>query len=258
MNNVKELIACIKDKGLENVARRFYSSYYAIVVNSDDPNQQGRVRLRVPAITGQQELPTWVMPKAAFATDNAGFFRVPKQGEGVYVEFLQGDPRFPIYSGGWWAKPTDGETEIPEEASGGNYGNVTILKTEEGQKLVFNDADGSVRLEGLSSDFVELSGNLVKIQGASEFAVLGGPNNQTHNDIASQIDALIAQLNTLTAAQSTMFATWAAAVPALAAGLTAYSAALVPIQAQLAAIQAQLASIQAGLPNNLSTKVKLD
>ena len=134
MNNVKELIACIKDKGLENVARRFYSSYYAIVVSADDPNQQGRVKIRVPSITGQQELPTWVMPKAAFAAEDAGFFRVPKQGEGVYVEFLQGDPRFPIYSGGWWAKPTDGETEIPEEASSTNYGNVTILKTEEGAK----------------------------------------------------------------------------------------------------------------------------
>ena len=258
MNNVKELIACIKDKGLENVARRFYSSYYAIVVNSEDPNQQGRVRLRVPAITGQQELPTWVMPKAAFATDNAGFFRVPKQGEGVYVEFLQGDPRFPIYSGGWWAKPTDGETEIPEEASGDDYGNVTVLKTEEGQKLVFDDTNGSVRIEDTGSDFIELSDSLVKIQGDSEFAVLGGPNNQTHNDIASQIDALITQLNALTAAQNTMFAAWAVAAPPLAPALTAYNTALVPIQTQLAAIQAQLASIQAALPNNLSTKVKLD
>lgn len=258
MNNVKELVTCIKDKGLENVARRFYSSYYAIVTDAQDPNEQGRVRVRVPAITGAQELQFWALPKAGFATNNAGFFRAPKVGEGVYVEFRQGDPRFPIYSGGWWAKPNDGQTEVPEEAIGENYGNVTILKTEEGQKLIFDDANGITRIENSSSDFIELQDGLAKIQGESEFAVLGGPNNQTHSDIASQIDTLIVQLNALTTAQNTMFAAWASAAPPLAPALATYTTALVPIQTQLASIQAQLASIQAALPNNLSQKVKLD
>jgi uncharacterized protein involved in type VI secretion and phage assembly len=70
-------------------------------MNNIDPMQIGRLMVQVPDVTGL--LPsTWAMPCLPFTGKQMGFWALPQIGTGVWVEFEQGDPNFPIWSGCWY------------------------------------------------------------------------------------------------------------------------------------------------------------
>src|SRR5690242_14382413 len=45
---------------------------------------------------------TWAMPCVPIAGKQMGTFFVPQVGAGVWVEFEQGDPDYPVWVGGYW------------------------------------------------------------------------------------------------------------------------------------------------------------
>ena len=70
-------------------------------VNNVDPMQIGRIQAIVPDVSGV--VPTsWAMPCVPVAGINTGVFTVPPIGSGVWIEFEQGDPDYPIWVGGFW------------------------------------------------------------------------------------------------------------------------------------------------------------
>jgi hypothetical protein len=82
-------------------AQRFYGKYRGLVIMNIDPEQIGRVMLQVPDVLG--EIPSsWAMPCVPVAGIQAGIFCVPPIGSQVWVEFEQGDPNRPIWTGGFW------------------------------------------------------------------------------------------------------------------------------------------------------------
>lgn len=82
-------------------AKRFYGKYRATVLNNVDPMQIGRIQALVPDVS--TVLPTsWAMPCLPVAGINMGVFTVPVIGSGVWIEFEQGDPDYPIWVGGFW------------------------------------------------------------------------------------------------------------------------------------------------------------
>jgi len=80
---------------------QFYGKYRGTVANNVDPQQQGRIQVRVPAVLGDGQL-SWAMPCAPFAGPQVGLFVVPPMGANVWVEFEGGDPNSPIWCGGFW------------------------------------------------------------------------------------------------------------------------------------------------------------
>jgi hypothetical protein len=81
--------------------RRFYGKYRGLVIANIDPEQIGRVILQVPDVLGA--IPSsWAMPCVPAAGIQAGCFIVPPIGSQVWVEFEQGDPNYPIWTGGFW------------------------------------------------------------------------------------------------------------------------------------------------------------
>lgn len=85
---------------------RFYGKYRGLVVENVDPEQIGRVLVQVPDVLG--ELPSsWAMPCVPAAGIQAGCFIVPPIGSQVWVEFEQGDPDYPIWTGGFWGLVAD-------------------------------------------------------------------------------------------------------------------------------------------------------
>lgn len=75
-------------------AQRFYGIYRGKVVNSNDPDKHGRVRVVIPQILGDN--PTnwaWPMDSSAIKT------KAPFSGQGVWVMFEGGDPSYPIWTG---------------------------------------------------------------------------------------------------------------------------------------------------------------
>jgi uncharacterized protein involved in type VI secretion and phage assembly len=77
---------------------RFQGKYRGTVVNNIDPEQRGRIMAIVPDVSGL--VPTsWALPCLPWGGIQTGFFCVPPVGAGVWVEFEQGDPDYPIWTG---------------------------------------------------------------------------------------------------------------------------------------------------------------
>jgi hypothetical protein len=80
---------------------RYYGKYRGTVVNNVDPQQLGRIMAMAPDVLGM--IPSsWAMPCVPAAGAQAGCYIVPPIGSKVWIEFEQGDPDYPIWTGGFW------------------------------------------------------------------------------------------------------------------------------------------------------------
>src|SRR3982751_533462 len=82
-------------------ARTFYGKYRGTVINNVDPMQRGRLLVEVPDVLGLVPS-SWAeacTPLAGPTGPPMGAYLVPPIGAGVWVEFEQGDPGKPIWSG---------------------------------------------------------------------------------------------------------------------------------------------------------------
>lgn len=80
---------------------KYYGKYRGVVVNNVDPMQMGRLLVQVPDVAGFN--PTiWAMPCVPFAGTQNGMVALPIMRSGVWVEFEQGDPEYPIWVGCFW------------------------------------------------------------------------------------------------------------------------------------------------------------
>jgi uncharacterized protein involved in type VI secretion and phage assembly len=84
----------------------YHGKYRGTVVNNVDPEQQGRLQALVPDVLGSMPS-SWAMACVPFAGTQAGMWCVPAIGSGVWIEFEQGDPNYPVWTGGWWGSPAD-------------------------------------------------------------------------------------------------------------------------------------------------------
>ena len=84
-----------------NETTRYYGKYRGTVINNVDPENRGRIQAVVPDVQGL--LPTtFAMPCLPVAGKGSGAFFVPELGSGVWMEFEQGDPDYPIWTGCFW------------------------------------------------------------------------------------------------------------------------------------------------------------
>lgn len=80
---------------------KFFGKYRGQVINNVDPMQIGRVQVIVPDVSSL--LPSsWAMPCVPVGGFLMGMFAVPPIGAGVWVEFEQGDPDYPVWTGCFW------------------------------------------------------------------------------------------------------------------------------------------------------------
>ena len=114
----------------------FYGKYRGTVTDNKDPLMIGRVKARVPDVMGDQES-GWAMPCAPFGGSGVGFFAIPANGAGVWIEFEHGDPDYPIWSGCWWGSVA----EVPPLLMAPPYKKV-MIKTEGGTTVTLDDTPG--------------------------------------------------------------------------------------------------------------------
>ena len=86
--------------------KKFYGKYRGLVVNNIDPMQTGRIVAQVPDVLGLNPS-SWALPCVPCAGIQAGAFMVPPIGSQVWMEFEQGDPNYPIWTGGFWGTAAD-------------------------------------------------------------------------------------------------------------------------------------------------------
>jgi len=116
----------------------FLGKYRATVHDNVDPNQLGRIRAIVPAVTGADEPSTWALPCLPGAGAGMGLFTVPQKGAGVWIEYEGGDPAYPIWVGGYWSQAEVPDL-VPEEAL---LAPTITLQTPNGNGIVISDALG--------------------------------------------------------------------------------------------------------------------
>lgn len=85
----------------QDTEARYYGKYRGTVINNIDPEQRGRILAMVPDVLGITPS-SWALPCVPIAGKQQGIFVVPQIGAGVWIEFEQGDPDYPIWVGGFW------------------------------------------------------------------------------------------------------------------------------------------------------------
>jgi len=118
--------------------QKYYGKYRGTVLNNVDPLQIGRILVMVPDVSAL--LPTsWALPCVPIAGKQMGTFFVPQVGAGVWVEFEQGDPDYPIWTGGFWGLVA----EVPALALAGIPASPNIVLQTTGQNtIVISDLPG--------------------------------------------------------------------------------------------------------------------
>jgi hypothetical protein len=87
-------------------AVRYYGKFRGTVINNVDPMRMGRIQVQVPDVHGVTPS-TWAMPCVPSSGIQNGMIWVPMIGAGVWVEFEQGNPDYPIWVGGWWGSAAE-------------------------------------------------------------------------------------------------------------------------------------------------------
>ena len=120
-------------------AKSFFGKYRGTVANNIDPQQLGRITAVVSSVLGTTPS-TWALPCCQGAGPNTGVLAIPQLGANVWVEFEEGDPDKPIWSGGFWSKASD----LPSPSSGSGFPIQPIVMETPGQHSVtISDVPGS-------------------------------------------------------------------------------------------------------------------
>jgi hypothetical protein len=104
---------------------QYYGKYRATVIQNVDPEKRGRLQLMIPDVLGPVPS-TWAeacTPLAGPTGPAMGVYMVPPIGAGVWAEFEQGDPNYPIWSGCRWG----GQSDIPLAALSSNPADPAIV-----------------------------------------------------------------------------------------------------------------------------------
>jgi hypothetical protein len=116
------------------VSGRFLGKYRGTVLFNIDPEFRGRLMCLIPDVLGVVPS-TWCeacTPLAGPSGPPMGAYFVPPIGAGVWIEFEQGDPDYPIWVGCRWGSQAD----IPPLARAGLPVSPSIVLQTVGQNIV--------------------------------------------------------------------------------------------------------------------------
>jgi uncharacterized protein involved in type VI secretion and phage assembly len=160
---------------------KFYGKYRGTVTENVDPMQLGRIQAMVPDVSGL--LPSsWAMPCVPVAGKLSGVYVVPQIGAGVWIEFEQGDPDYPIWTGGFWGIAA----EVPSLALLGNPASPSIvLQTVLQNTVVISDVagpTGGIMLKSTTGAMIVVNDIGITISnGQGATIVLAGPTVTINN-----------------------------------------------------------------------------
>lgn len=134
------LIEVFKDSEVEKQKDRFYGVAVAVVTNNDDPDKLGRVKVKFPWLSDNNES-FWARILTPLAGKGRGFYHLPEPDDEVLVAFEFGDINKPMIIGALWTGDN-----IPQDTNKGklsiqNIGDITIEST------------GNIVIKGKSIDF---------------------------------------------------------------------------------------------------------
>ena len=85
---------------------KYYGKHRGMVMSNIDPMQMGRLMVQVPDVSSLAP-GSWAMPCVPIAGIQNGMFAMPLIGSGVWIEYEQGDPDYPIWVGCFWGSAAE-------------------------------------------------------------------------------------------------------------------------------------------------------
>lgn len=139
-----------EDDLLSAVEGRLFGKYRGKVVDNNDPQHRGRLKVTCTA-THRAEL--WAMPCVPYAGKDRGMLFLPEVGTQVWVEFEAGNPNTPIWAGCFWNK---GDLTAADHAP-----HVKLIKTEK-VEIRIDDQANKITISNSFGTILELQdGKLV-------------------------------------------------------------------------------------------------
>ena len=81
--------------------KQYFGKYRGVVLNNIDPMMTGRIIAHVPDVA---QASSWAMPCVPYsAPGTARTISIPPVNTAVWIEFEQGNPDYPIWTGCYWA-----------------------------------------------------------------------------------------------------------------------------------------------------------
>ena len=145
-----------------------------VVTNNKDPDNLGRVRLKFPWFSDDDES-GWARVATLMAGKNRGTVFMPELDDEVLVAFEQGDMRRPFVIGALW----NGVDTMPEEFSNDGKNNTRLIKSRSGHVIKLDDSDGSEKIEildksGSNSIVIDTSASSITIKADKDITLDAG------------------------------------------------------------------------------------
>jgi uncharacterized protein involved in type VI secretion and phage assembly len=128
-------------QGPDPHADRVYGVVTGVVTNNEDPDGLGRVKLRFPWFSDEDES-GWARCATPMSGKEMGVYFLPSVDDEVLVAFQHGDVNSPYVIGSLWNM----ESKPPEKNDDGKNGFRTI-KSLSGHVIRLTDTEGSERIE---------------------------------------------------------------------------------------------------------------
>jgi len=134
-----------------------------IVTNNKDPDNLGRVRVKFPWFSEEDES-QWARVATLMGGKDRGTLFLPEVDDEVLVAFEQGDMRRPCVIGALW----NGVDTPPKEFANDGKNNLRLIKSRSGHLIKLDDTDGSEKIEvidksGKNSIVIDTKENTITI-----------------------------------------------------------------------------------------------
>lgn len=147
---------------------KLYGKYQAEVINDTDPKGRDRIQVNIFGITDKVDDKThypWAEQQGAISRGTKstnGSSIVPSKGEYVYIEFLHGNPNYPIYVG-MVRGGSDSSNSNPS---------ISSIKTPEGHLIEYGGA--GIKLVHNDGTKVEITPTKIELNTGSASIIIDG------------------------------------------------------------------------------------
>jgi uncharacterized protein involved in type VI secretion and phage assembly len=168
---------------------RLFGVYVGHVIDIQDPEGLGRVRVTIPSLSEPGHMSeTWARLATLFAGIDRGSWFIPDVEDEVLVAFEAGDLRSPFVVGSLWngsdrppasANPAGAsERKVIRSRTGLQISLVdhkgqahVVIETPDGQKIVLRDGPGAIEVADSNGNTVKLESSGVTIQASAKVTI---------------------------------------------------------------------------------------
>lgn len=120
---------------------KIYGVVIGIVTNNKDPEGHGRVKVKFPWLSDEDES-NWARVVSPMAGNDMGIFFLPEIDDEVLVGFQYGDINMPYVLGSLW----NGK-DVPPKKNDDGKNNIRMIKSRSGHVIIFDDTDGDEKIK---------------------------------------------------------------------------------------------------------------